>query len=384
MRAANGIQLLNLIRESGPVSRATLAKLSGLSKPTISEQVKSLISRGVVVELGTGEATKAGGKKPTMVDFKVDAGRAIAVSIDADKTRLRCTDLRGRITEEDSIDTKPQAGSSAFLHRLNRAVAAMMSRAQAPVRVVAVGTPGRVDCNRGVILETDNVFGWKNVDVRSAIDAPVLIDNDVKLALIAEVHHGRAKGLKTAVLLRLGVGIGSAVAIDGAVHHGAHWAAGEVSLLAPAPVRRPNPRGYLEAVLGSDQIARRVRAAGRRSPALRSAIKQQPELAALFSVRRDREAARIVQDLASHLHLAVASQALAFDPDVVLVSGELFDYMLDDVRKLVARSISWPVLIEKAALGDDAVLAGATHLALSRTFDQMSEQLQARVAGAYA
>ncbi|MCL4785160.1 MAG: winged helix-turn-helix transcriptional regulator, partial [Bryobacterales bacterium] len=81
MRNVNGIQLLNLIAEYGPLSRASLAKLSHLSKPTVSEQVQRLIALGTVVELGEGEAPSTGGQRPTMLAFHAEAGCVAAVSI---------------------------------------------------------------------------------------------------------------------------------------------------------------------------------------------------------------------------------------------------------------------------------------------------------------
>ena len=73
MRSVNAIQLLNLIREHGPVSRAELARLSGMSKPAVSEQVNRLIGCGMVLETGIGQASEAGGKRPTLVEFHADA-----------------------------------------------------------------------------------------------------------------------------------------------------------------------------------------------------------------------------------------------------------------------------------------------------------------------
>src|SRR5262249_41301388 len=96
MRSINGIELLNLISEHGPVSRARLATLSHLSKPTVSSQVETLVSEGWVVELGQGESGARGGKKPTLIRFNADAGRLFALEINAAEIRLGAADLEGR------------------------------------------------------------------------------------------------------------------------------------------------------------------------------------------------------------------------------------------------------------------------------------------------
>ncbi len=384
MRSVNGIQLLNLIRQSGPISRAGLAKLSRLSKPTVSEQITRLLALDVVVEIGPGNAAITGGKRPTLVAFHANAGRVVGIGIGSERTQIALADLQGEIKVRTDILTSPKQGARRLLSRIERSIAALVAREGGNLRTIAIGVPGRVDCTAGTILESGSVFGWNNVEVRGHLEKrfgrPVLIDNDVNVALVAELRHGAARGANNAVLVRVDTGIGSAVAIHGRIHHGAHWAAGEIGHLAvDRPVsKRVSPRGQLESVVGADQIRKRVRNAARESAVLSRLLREQPEAAALFAAARQKDevAVRVAADVVHHLSVAVAHQALAYDPDIVLLSGESFLHALADIRKFLSRTIPWSPKVEQAAFGEEAVLIGSVDMALTSVYEQMSRRLR--------
>lgn len=392
MRSVNGIALLDLIRKSGPISRAGLSKLSRLSKPTVSEQVNWLIRQGVVIELGQGEVGRTGGKRPTLVDFNVDAGRVVGVNIGASRTTVASADLRGRIVASQTFDTAPEEGAGPVLQRIYRAITGLKRKdalVADKLRVIAVGVPGRVDCDRGVVLESSNIFGWRKVDVRSyfqdKLGVDVLVDNDANVALLGELNHGDAREASNAVLIKLDTGIGSAMAIERRIYHGSHWASGEIGHVAPDPqaaLEHPDPRGHLESVVGADQIAKRVGIAARRSRTIRSLLKANTPIAALFlaAADADPEAVPIARELESRLKVVVAQQALAFDPDVVVLSGEIFTHTLEAIRSFLSKTIPWPVTISLSRLGDDAILLGAIVMALEAVYEQMSRQLQPEAA----
>src|SRR5688500_2966185 len=94
MRSTDCLLLVNLVQEHGPVSRAGLSRLSELSKPTVSEQISRLVERGVVVELGKGDAAFSGGKRPTLVAFHADAGRIAGIAVEQDRTTVAVADLK--------------------------------------------------------------------------------------------------------------------------------------------------------------------------------------------------------------------------------------------------------------------------------------------------
>lgn len=386
MRSVNGIQLLNLICSRGPVSRADLSKLSGLSKPTVSEQVGRLIRLGIVIEIGQGESSESGGKRPTLVSFHAAAGKVAGVDIGADQMRFAIADLEGKILRQMKVPARPDKSPARVRQQIERALVSLCGE-EHTLRAIGIGVPGRVDCRSGIVLELGNVFEWRNVDLRSALEerfgCPVRVDNDVNVALTAELHGGAGREAETTVLIQAGTGIGSAVAIGRRIHHGAHWAAGEIGhLTTEAPSRKEvSPRGQMESVLGEDQIARRVQSAARRSLTLRRFLKTLTPVSALFAAAAERDpvAVALAAPIENYAAFAVANLALAYDPDTVLLSGEIFRYVLPAIEKLMSRTVPWSPKVQQARFGEEGVLMGAVDTALPAAYEQLASQLASDV-----
>ena len=370
MRRRNGALLLDLIRREGPVSRADLARRSGLTKPTVSSQMAALLRRGVVVEQGPGDSKARGGKRPTLVGFNADCGRLVGVEIGASRVRIELTDLNGAALGRLTLAVHPERGAGRILEIIAKGIAKVLENGpRRKITVVGIAAPGRVDARQGVVLEAGNVFNWQDVAVREhlekALRLPVVVDNDVNLAALGEMRGGVAVGLRNFVLIRLTTGIGAGVVLEGKLWQGSHWAAGEIGhiLLDHAEVNGGGgPRGYLESLVASDRLTERARAA---SSSLAALIGAQDLPQALKEAVRleDPAAGEILDNLARHLGMATVQVAAAFDPELIVLQGELFDLVIDRIRRIVERAVPWPVRIESSTLGDDAVLLGAISVA---------------------
>ncbi len=113
MKRMNQLSLLTLIREHGPISRTGLARLSRLSKPTVSAQVEGLIGKRLVSETGAGESGRRGGKKPTHLEFNAGYGFLAVGEIDPLEIRLAVTDLNGSIIAQAQFPTEAQLGAAS-------------------------------------------------------------------------------------------------------------------------------------------------------------------------------------------------------------------------------------------------------------------------------
>jgi predicted NBD/HSP70 family sugar kinase len=392
MKSLNAIELLKLIRRHGRISRSTLASLSRLSKPTVSDQVDSLLALRLVVEVGSGDASARGGKRPTLLEFNADFGRVLCVDVGAEWIRFASADLMGQIHGRLELPTRPKQGSKTVLKTVKRGISDLLSEdsTDQKLRLISVAVPGIVDVRNGLVIETDNVFGWRNLDVAgalsSAFSAAVHVDNDVNMAALAELH---AAGDRTGdfVLVRLNTGIGAGVVLGGALHHGAHWAAGEIGHIVPnviAAAGPASPRGHLESVVGADCVNRRIRKAARGAgswlpPGFMSVIRNQGGWAALEQAARRPTGplVEIIDDLALHLASAVANIAAVYDPEMVILHGEPFPFLLGRIQELTKKLIPWPVEIRLSELGTDACLKGALAAGLARAYGQIASSLDA-------
>jgi glucokinase len=384
MKKMNQLSLLMLIMEHGPISRTGLAKLSRLSKPTVSAQVKSLIRKRLVSETGAGESGKRGGKKPTHLEFNARYGYLAVGEIDPLEIRLAVTDLKGSMIAQAQFPTEAQLGAASVTGRLKHGLGKLLKQSgrAEQLRLIAIAGPGRVDVRHGVILEAGNIFNWENVPIAdslaSVFKTPVLVDNVVNLAALAEMHYGAAQGVEDFVLVRHDTGIGCGVVLGGKLHRGSNWAAGEIAhyiLDLNQAGRDWTPRGYLELQVGADRLGERMQ----RVQAFRKTLPKFPngELAALLRAWEHGEAGagKIVDELVLHLGVAIAHVAATYDPSLIVLQGEIFPPLMEDIEQVVRRAVPWLPRLAASKLGKDAALQGAIVAARAQAHEDIAQAL---------
>ncbi len=392
MKTMNTASLLTLLREQGPLSRSDLARISRLSKPTVSEQVADLISRGYVVETGQSPPGARRGKKPTLLEFNAGCGRVIAARISADHIQVREFSLDGSVTHQATLPIRPSLGPDFVIGVLKEAIRPILQRsAVAPGRrLIAIAAPGLVDVVNGIVLETDNLFGWRNVslgaDLGWEFGIPVVVDNDTNFATLAEARYGGGRGEPSFVVIQLDTGIGLGAYINGAPYHGRHWAGGEIAHMVPNPALISSPtggRGHLESAVAMDRVEERVRelAAAAQGP-LPALLESNPPLQALLlaAERGDAPAAEYVRELTRTLAAAITNVSACFDPGKIILIGPLFSALFGEIRAAFESVFRWPVKLELSGLGEDVALRGALVAGLARIHDRLEIELESPLA----
>lgn len=293
----------------------------------------------------------------------------VGVDVGGTKTALMACDLDGNELARLKFET-PHVPPAEFMTYLAGFVALVLHEAgSAPERLAALGiaVPGPVDPASGRVLVAGNLEGWRDVPLRDLVRdrfaVPAFVEHDANAAAIGERWRGCAQDLDDFVFLALGTGIGAGIYIDGALHRGHRFAAGEVGnfILSRKHLMKPGKRrtdGDLAKLVGGPSI----RAAGRRAV--------HEKVSAADVVERavdDKRLKRIADRLADHVAMAVVNIAALLDPPVVVFGGGTSaagDDLLDLVRARVARELEAPPAIVVSLLGEDAQLHGAVHGAL--------------------
>ncbi|MDA0636236.1 ROK family transcriptional regulator [Nonomuraea sp. MCN248] len=243
-RVINDRLALDLLLEQGPLTAPQLKTLTGLSRPTVSDLIERLQAGGLVEVHGETGGDRRG---PNAKLYRIVAGRAhvAGVGVRRDSISATVADLTGvtvgaRVREAD--------GDLAGL------VAAAVAEAAdgRTVDAVAVGLPGVVDPHTGDLLEARMVPGWRPGllgHLRDLLGAPVLLENEVNLAALAEHREGAAAGCDDFIMLWLDEGVGSAVVLGGRPRRGASGGAGEIGFLG-------SPLGAICALLTREEVAR--------------------------------------------------------------------------------------------------------------------------------
>lgn len=366
----------------GPFTRSELIGVTGLSAPTVGSLVTHLIREGLVKDLGTGPSR--GGRRPAFMEFNDRYGFVAGIDLGPSRTRLAVADLRGQRLAHRVLDTPRGVGPAALLARLAAALRALLKDAHVPpgrLLAVAAGAPGAVDRHRGVVVAlAPNLKGWsKPVPMASllkrALGAPVVVENDMNLAIVGERWRGAAQGHDTCAYVTVGTGIGAGIMVDGHLHRGHHFLAGEIALMCMGPQHVGvdfGSHGCLETLAGLDALAARWdREAGRANGWVGDLVQA--------AQAGDRKARTIVEETATLLGIAIANLCLVVDPSLVVLGGALIAQggpLLDDVRRIVARIIPTPSQIVPSALGEEAPLWGSLLVATQEARVRLRQRLR--------
>jgi predicted NBD/HSP70 family sugar kinase len=376
LRRLNSAAVLHTVREDGPVSRADLARMTGLSKPTVNAAVELLLEQGYVQEEEPAEGGRPG-RRPRLLRFAGDIGHVLGIDIGANKVLVLVADLAGQVIASERRRSDPHA----LLELVEDAAGAALEAAGVTdLKAVGVGTPGVVDPASGRVTLAPQLPGWEGIELGPRLeplfDCPVLVDNEVRLSLLAERWRGAAQEIDDAFLVQIGVGIGGAVLFGGEVYRGAVGAAGEIGYLPLFDEEEPSSGlGPFEHAAGATAFARLARraSAGRQTMLLElvggdpDAI--DPETVFAAAAVGDDVAREVLDDLFGRLARGIASAIVVLNPATVIVGGGI-SHAGERLREPLERRIRALVPVAPhvilSQLGDEAVALGGVRLALQR------------------
>jgi predicted NBD/HSP70 family sugar kinase len=244
--------VLQRIYESGPTTRAELARETGLTAATISDLVTQLEIDGIVAEVGI--APSSGGKPPILVDINADARSIITIDLGGGRWKGSVRNLRHEIVHTIVVDQDSRTGDDA-LRGVTTLIRELLDASPFPLLGIGIGTPGVVT-HDGVVVEAANL-GWTDLPLSQILtntfDIPVHIVNDARATAMAEYLLGD-HGTANLIVVKLGRGVGSGIVLNGNVYSGEACAAGEIGHIASIP-RQGGPV-TLESVASTPAIAR--------------------------------------------------------------------------------------------------------------------------------
>jgi predicted NBD/HSP70 family sugar kinase len=336
LRSLSDEHVLRALMTEPRATRAQIAAVTGLSKPTVSESVRRLSGAGLLVD--TGERTTGRGRVGTYYALSPTIGVALAVSIAPEGIIAERVDVRGETVARAQADVPEPGRVAGALRRVAAEVAT-------GARVAIVSAADPVDRETGRLVELpDAPFLTGALDppavLAALVDGPVVVDNDVNWA-------ARAEHRRDFVHLHLGAGLGCAVVAGGEVQRGHAGLAGEIAhIMTTGPDGTAMPFTEVFGALG-------LRLPG-------STAIDVPKLLGADRAAR----AALARAVAGVLSAAVA---LA-DPAVVVVGGPWGGHLLEAIAREAAASPR-PVPVESAALRDEPALAGAREAAVERLRD---------------
>ena len=349
LRDLNERTVLETIRAGSPISRAEISRRSGISKPTVSLALESLLQAELVRET----TNRPDGPGYGAVYFEPVAEAAVVLGLDLGARFVRgaVCDLAGEVRARQDLEltVAEVAGAVEAIERLHSSLLETSGLDRDRIDGVVVGVPGVVEQGTGLLRVAENVAGLEGrafaSELQSALGLPVTLENDVNLAALGEQWRGVARGVDDFVFLSIGTGVGAGVVLGGELHRGRHGAAGEIDFA-------------LIAFDGVDPAAEKV------SELAAQLVGRAEDPRTVFGAAREGdEAARsVVAEVARRIALHVAPFAAVADVELVVLGGGIGangDLLLDPVGRQLAEWLPFPPRLEVSTLGEAAVLTGA-------------------------
>jgi predicted NBD/HSP70 family sugar kinase len=381
IRELNEQLLLGHIRDLGPCSRADLARLSGLSKPTVSLALATVERAGLIRV--AGQQTGRPGRSARLYEIRPEAGFVLGLDVGAQYLRGALADLAGEVRARSSARSRASSfrGRVDDLIRLADGLCADAGISRSGITQAVIGSPGVYDPRRNAMALTGRPPGWERPEVltrlREAFGESLVLENDIDAAALAERAHGHGRDARSFAFVSVGTGIGMGLVIDGQLIRGAHGVAGEISYIPMTGGQGADPRdarrrGPLESAAASSAVVRSARRAGMRGPVSARRV-------FMAAAKGDKRAAAVVADEARLLARVLCTVVTIVDPELIVLGGGIgqapgfADAVIGELRSLA------PVVpeVRVSALGTEAVVDGGLAAAAELAWAQLTVALPA-------
>jgi predicted NBD/HSP70 family sugar kinase len=367
-RIHNERLVVRTLYDHGPISRAEVARLTGLTRTTVSDVVSTLLDDGVVREIGRGAST--GGKAPILLEVDEEARLVVGLDLGEEQFAGSLVNLRGDIRRTVELPVAGRDGDGA-VQLVFALLDELLEGVTAPLLGIGIGTPGLVDSPTGTIRRAVNL-DWRDLPLGAIVGerygVPVNVANDSQAAALAEYTYAGGARVPNLIAIRVGRGVGAGLVLRGALFQGDGSGAGEIGHVVVADdgeLCRCGRTGCLETMAGMRAIERDATAAAGRPidiRALRRALDA-----------NEPWAAPIVDRAATPLGHAIAGLIGALDIQRIVLLGpvtELGERWLATVRREASTRALAPladdVEISIGAFTTNVVVRGASALLVAR------------------
>ena len=356
LKDLNERTVLEMIRTAAPISRAEISRHAGISKPTVSQALQSLLGAGLVRETAhDGDGPSYGA---TFFEQVPEAAFVLGLDLGAHFVRGAVCDVGGEIRARQDVELREPTAADATdaIVGLTRALIAAAGARADLVDSVVLGVPGAVDVDSGRISLAINVAGLEDGDFRGdlaeALQLPLTIENDINLAALGERWRGVAQGLDDFAFLSVGTGLGAGLVLRGELHRGHSGFAGEIDYARLGFDETMDPC--------ADAVSAFAQSVGAPLP-------HDPR--AIFAAARagNPAALEVVEEEARRIALHIVPIAAVTDVGLIVLGGGIGangDLLHDHIRQLLAKWLPSPPRVQGSSLGDAAVLTGAVAIGL--------------------
>lgn len=393
MKQLNVSAVLKVIRDNGSLSRADVAKITGLTPASVTNITKMLIEDEYLVECKVGQSS--GGRPPIMLELNPNARYVIGISIGVGMIDVVITNLSAEIILKKSIEINEERYDYDFvfkeLVKLINEVIECSKIEKEKILGAGVALHGIVNARTGMSIYSP-YYGWKEINIKEALENElnlgVYVDNDVRAMALGESWFGITKDISNFVTLNISNGIGAGIIINNKPYYGVDFSAGEIGhIVVEGDGDKCNCGNYgcLETVASNNNITKKaIKLIKQGTNSVLKELKadiNQLTIEDISEVAKleDELAISIIKEAARYIGIAITNLINILNPTSIVVVGEIFEntfYAIETLNEIVKnrgmKLSSENVRIIKSMLGRDAAVVGATTLVIQEIFNGMS------------
>jgi glucokinase-like ROK family protein len=399
LRQINLSTVLTHLRQNAPVSRAALAKMTGLNRATITRLVRELIEHGFVRE--TGFQSLRSGRPSILLQLDPDAGCIIGAEIEVKFGSIILTDLSAHVLWRQEVDFVHGDEQGAILNSIAELVRQAWAKAEEtkrPILGLGISLSGLVDVSRAALLYAPHMR-WSDVPVKRWLENeftfPIYVDNKANMAALGESYFGAARNSEYVLYINITAGVGAGIVLNQRILAGASGLAGEVGHMTIDPNGNKcncGSYGCWETYVSAVAVFRRVREsilAGEESQ-LEEVVREGFEritIPLIVEAARngDRVALNAFEETGFYLGVGLANLINTFNPQKVVLGGYLtqaYEFLLPVIQKTVQeRALPWlcdAADIVVARYDNDASLMGAVATVYGQILSNPNQAFKAK------
>lgn len=370
VRSINQRAVLDAIFHKTSISKAELARMLQMSKPSMADNVADLLQIGIIEEIGQGECGSGGGRRPVLLSFCDNFKYIITMDFHYQRSFFSLSNLRGTILNEFSIHQTPLADFDAWITMCVNAISTLMSSqciGNEALAAIAVSAPGILNGDREAYIVSKKYgdFNVKTIEQRLslAFPVPILVKNSTNAAALGELYYGSATGRKSIAYLSCGQGVGAGIIINERLHEGQHMAAGEIGYQI-TPERLHTPRASLENRICIESILKEVNKAlpddTRKKLPEGQALVTFPDMISLWE-GEDSYIRKTVEGIGVEIGCAVCNLISTLDCELVVLGGDYLSFesqLLPVIQEIVRENCFFEVPVAASTLGGKASTLG--------------------------
>ncbi len=390
LRAHNRINILNLIRERGRISRVDISTQFAIDKKTVSNIIDSLIKESLVTSAGFKESTA--GRRQELLTINGAHSNYIGIDLGATHIIGILTDLNAQLLDKVYYEIRPGLPVELIINQMKTILSKLVKSEKATASIESIGicVPGFINPRSGVSIISENIPGWQDVNLKEIFqretNKPIYLEDSSRTLGLAEKWLGQGKNQKNFIVLDLGYGIGMAIFIDGKLYTGHSYKSGEIGhtiVRVDGEQCVCGNRGCLETVASGKAIAKEALRAikekkseilhGLTHGKAESVTAQDVSIAASMG---DNFSIELLKTAGRYVGVALANAVNILNPSSVIIGGGLIksgniliDSMVENLKKNTMMGIIDDLQIHISQLDTVGSALGSALLALQHVFE---------------